>query len=71
MTDAEKSGDRLGGLAFWEAIADILFSEKAPLYSSARREMAFAVLDWSNSPTDENFAALRRASRRFEEERIK
>jgi hypothetical protein len=49
-----------------------LFSEKAPwpLYPFAR-EMAFAVLDWWNFPTDGNFAALQGASRRFEEERIK
>jgi hypothetical protein len=52
-----------------------LFSEKGsshpwPLYPFAR-DMAFAVLDCWNFPSDENFAALQRASRRFEEERIK
>jgi hypothetical protein len=43
-----------------------LSSEKAPwpLYPFAR-EMALAVLDWWNSPTDDHFAALQQASRRF------
>jgi phage terminase large subunit-like protein len=50
-----------------------LFSEKKgrpwPLYPYAR-DMAFAVLDWWNNPTDGNFATLRKASKRFDEERI-
>ena len=50
-----------------------LFSEKGrpwPLYPFAR-DMAFAVLDWWNNPTEGNVTALRQASKRFEEERIK
>jgi hypothetical protein len=50
-----------------------LFSEKGrpwPLYPYAR-DMAFAVLDWWNNPSEGNFATLRVASKRFEEERIK
>jgi hypothetical protein len=60
--------------ALRDSADSFLFSEKGsspwPLYPFAR-DMAFAVLDWWNFPTDENVEALRQASRRFEEERIK
>ena len=42
---------------------------KSPLYPFAR-EMAFAVLDWWNDPSEENRRGLARASKAYEEKRI-
>jgi hypothetical protein len=38
---------------------------KSPLYPFAR-DMAFAVLDWWNDPSHENFVSLERASKAYE-----
>jgi hypothetical protein len=50
---------------------NVLFSRgsKSPLYPVAR-DMAFAVLDWWNDPSEENFNKLRRASKAYEESRL-
>jgi hypothetical protein len=42
---------------------------KSPLYPFAR-DMAFAVLDWWNDPSHDNFVNLERASKAYETARL-
>lgn len=60
--------------ALRESATSFLFADGGTtawaLYPFAR-DMAFAVLDWWNSPSEENFKKLQHASRRFEQERVK